>query len=34
MLDEREGGALLLIDSFTASLRNVGVLSASAEGAQ
>jgi len=27
MLDEREGAALLLIDSVTASLRNVGVLS-------
>jgi hypothetical protein len=27
MLDEREGAALLLIDSFTASLRNAGVLS-------
>jgi hypothetical protein len=27
MLDEREGAALLLIDSFIASLRNVGVLS-------
>jgi hypothetical protein len=27
MLDERDGGSLLLIDSITASLRNVGVLS-------
>jgi len=27
MLDEREGAALLLIDSFTASLKNVGALS-------
>ncbi|SHN86777.1 hypothetical protein [Bradyrhizobium erythrophlei] len=27
MLDEREGGARLLIDSITESLRNVGVLS-------
>jgi len=26
MLDEREGAALILLDSFTASLRNIGVL--------